>query len=240
MAVPGGRDVIGYASSISPLDLTTFLKKSKAVNKPIPGKKLPRHQTCGLERPETIQKLSVLFVCKANLCRSPACVGVLTRFLHDAGIADLVTVDSAGILDEYQGKKPAWKMRYAGLRRGFRVAGRARRVNRRELDLPGFVIAMDRSVLCELRRLHSRPECDLHLLSDFLPENFPVDLPDPFGGTLRSHREVLNIIQRACNRILADVLLPRLQVQSWRAEVPTCVSKGLPDHGQLQLGRHAC
>lgn len=213
----------------------TFKKERETVNKHIFGSPLGNSQVTRPENYERVHRLSVLFVCKANVCRSPACVGVLKRLLHETETTKLVSVDSAGILDEFQGKKAAWKMRFTAMRRGYQITGRARRINRIELSRPGFVIAMDRSVLMDLRRLHSHPMCDLHLLSDFLPRGYPIDLPDPFGRTLRLHGEVLSTIQMACDRILNELLLPRLRAPARKEtglhyDSPRCSS-----YGQLQL-----
>ena len=38
----------------------------------------------------------VLFVCMGNICRSPTAEGVFRHFVHEAGLAERVEVDSAG------------------------------------------------------------------------------------------------------------------------------------------------
>ncbi|HEY4789981.1 MAG TPA: low molecular weight phosphotyrosine protein phosphatase, partial [Actinomycetes bacterium] len=45
----------------------------------------------------------VLFVCTGNICRSPTAEAVLRRRLTEAGLADAVEVDSAGLGDWHVG-----------------------------------------------------------------------------------------------------------------------------------------
>jgi protein-tyrosine phosphatase len=46
----------------------------------------------------------ICFVCSGNICRSPTAEAVLRRRLADAGLADQVEVDSAGLGDWHVGK----------------------------------------------------------------------------------------------------------------------------------------
>jgi protein-tyrosine phosphatase len=46
----------------------------------------------------------VCFVCSGNICRSPTAEVVLRRLLDEAGIADRVSVDSAGLGDWHLGQ----------------------------------------------------------------------------------------------------------------------------------------
>ncbi len=155
-------------------------------------------------------KLSILFVCAGNVCRSPAGQGVMEYFVARRGLKSQVKVDSAGILDDCVGAKAAWRMRLAAFLRGYRVHGRARMINRLDLDRFDLVIAMDRQVQRELQRLHSRPSCQLSLLSEFLPDDAPPDVPDPINKPLKTFHVVLDMIEQACPAIL-DILQLHLQ-----------------------------
>ena len=41
-------------------------------------------------------KVSVLFVCMGNICRSPMAHGVFKHMVKEAGLSDQIKVDSAG------------------------------------------------------------------------------------------------------------------------------------------------
>jgi protein-tyrosine phosphatase len=182
---------------------------------------------------------SILFVCRGNLCRSPACSAVFQKLLGIFEIHQPLSVDSAGILGDWAGSKPAARMRTAGARKGYRIEGRARRINRKELNRAGTVIAVDRSTLRELRHIHSRPVCDLFLFSDFLPGEYPRDLPDPFGESLEFHLDVLGIIERGCSRLLNDLIIPRFLKPQWMTAGSAYQSLLTPDNRQFITARQS-
>lgn len=94
------------------------------------------------------QKLSILFVCAGNVCRSPACQSVMEHFIAQNGLVDHISVDSAGIFDDRNGEKADRRMRWAAFAKGYSISGRSRRVSRTDLDRFDFVIALDQTILC--------------------------------------------------------------------------------------------
>ena len=50
--------------------------------------------------------LRILFVCMGNICRSPTAEGILRTKLDAAGLAEAVTLDSAGTGDWHVCKGP--------------------------------------------------------------------------------------------------------------------------------------
>ena len=73
------------------------------------------------------RKRGVLFVCLANICRSPAAAGVLEAHAERRGLGSQVEVDSAGTSGYQQGELPDPRMAEAAARRGYVVAGYAPR-----------------------------------------------------------------------------------------------------------------
>lgn len=153
---------------------------------------------------------SVLFVCMGNICRSPAAEGVMLSCLAARRLAGRVVVDSAGTLDYHAGEPADARMRRAAAGRGYELASTARRVRLEDLERFDLVVAMDRSNLEELRELAAAAEpgaeVKLRLLSEFLPQGAPRDVPDPYWGGERGFDQVLDMLEEACPRILAELL----------------------------------
>jgi len=60
-----------------------------------------------------MKKISVLFVCLGNICRSPAAEAIFINLLEKKGLKDGFIVDSAGTGSWHIGKKADSRMRIA-------------------------------------------------------------------------------------------------------------------------------
>src|SRR6266542_4264603 len=81
----------------------------------------------------------VCFVCSGNICRSPMAEAVLRRMVADAGLADRVTVSSAGIGGWHAGDGADPRAMTALRRRGYFLDHAARQwrpVDCGDLDVP--------------------------------------------------------------------------------------------------------
>ena len=69
----------------------------------------------------TNEKVSVLFICLGNICRSPAAHAVMQHLVEERGCADRYMIDSAGIGNWHVGQLPDKRMREHGRQRGYSV-----------------------------------------------------------------------------------------------------------------------
>ena len=148
---------------------------------------------------------SILFVCTANLCRSPTAEGVLRRMLAARGP---VEVDSAGTHDYHAGAPPSPGAVAAAGRRGYDITGRvARRVKPADFDHFDLILAMDRGNLANLRSIapsHTRQK--IELLLAYGEKYSGKEVPDPYGGPEDGFELAVDMIEDGC-RGLAAVLL---------------------------------
>ncbi len=71
-----------------------------------------------------------------------------------------------------------------------------------EFDL---VIAMDRENLADICGLVDHPRASVKMLSDFLDDDWPIDVPDPYYGGEEGFDTVLDMLEAACPRILESL-----------------------------------
>ena len=148
--------------------------------------------------------MRVLFVCLGNICRSPTAEGVLRHKLSEAGLDERVEVDSAGTGDWHVGKAPDMRTRQAAQRRGYDLSLlRARQVSVDDFARFDLVLAMDHSNLRDLKGLRrGGSEPDLFLRRYGL---VPEEVPDPYYGGEEGFEEVLDLIEQACDGLVAEI-----------------------------------
>src|SRR5215510_704899 len=96
----------------------------------------------------------ICVVCLGNICRSPMAEVLIKSELGRAGLADRVSVESAGTGDWHLGEPMDRRARAELARRGYDgSAHRARQISADWLDRFDLLIAMDASNLRDLQRM---------------------------------------------------------------------------------------
>jgi protein-tyrosine phosphatase len=149
----------------------------------------------------------LLFVCLGNICRSPAAEAVFANLAAEAGVTDAFEVDSAGTGAWHVGEPADPRMRRAATRRGISISSIARQFTPDDFDEFDLVLAMDGSNLETLARMAPEAKREkLVLFRDFDPDAAGEDVPDPYYGGPRGFDEVLDIVTRAGEGLLASLL----------------------------------
>jgi protein-tyrosine phosphatase len=137
--------------------------------------------------------LSILFVCTANICRSPMASGLFKSILEDKAGSTEWQVGSAGTW-ALSGEPAALGSQTAMRAKGIDISDhRARGVSRDLLESADLVLTMERgqkeSLHAEFPDLAER----IHLLSEVVSQ--VVDVDDPYGGTLSEYEEAAAFIE---------------------------------------------
>lgn len=148
----------------------------------------------------------VLFVCMGNICRSPAGEAVMQRFAEEFDVD--VEVDSAGTHDYHTGDAPDVRMQRAAEARGYELKSRGRQVTRQDLDPSRFdlVLAMDAENHAVLQEMAGGLKTHIRMFSDYLDDNWPSDVPDPYYGEDDGFDQVLDMLEEGCPIILQTLM----------------------------------
>ena len=151
---------------------------------------------------------SILFVCTANICRSPTAEGILRRLLAHVGHAKGFEVASAGTHDYHVGKPPFPAAVEIAKRRGYDITGCvARRITSNDFDHYDAILAMDKSNLASLRTIApTRSKQKIELLLEYGDKYYGKEVPDPYGGGEQEFSLALDMIEDGC-RGLARLLV---------------------------------
>ncbi len=150
------------------------------------------------------RRVHLLFVCMGNICRSPTAHGVCRDKLRAAGLAERVTVDSAGTHDYHRGEPPDRRSQRHALRRGVDLSDlRARCLRPDDFERADLVLLMDHDNLQHARRLCPAPlHGKLHLLTRYCRIHRSPVVPDPYDGGEAGFEQVLDLVDDACDGLI--------------------------------------
>ena len=146
----------------------------------------------------------VLFVCMGNICRSPMAEGVFRHMVRQAGLDDIVKVDSAGTHAFHAGETPDKRAQAIAAKRGFDIADlRARQVQDKDFEAYDLILAMDWDNLGLLQQIAPKnAHHKLQLLMRFATEHESATIPDPYYGAQQGFEQAFDFIEDACAGLL--------------------------------------
>ncbi len=129
----------------------------------------------------------------------------MRRLVEAEGMDDRITIDSAGTIGFHTGKAADRRMRAAAQQRGLELTSRARQVTAADLQAFDLVVAMDADNARDLNALADGGSANIVLLSSFLDDDWPSDVPDPYYGGDEGFEFVLEMLDAACPKILESL-----------------------------------
>jgi protein-tyrosine phosphatase len=154
-----------------------------------------------------MSKVSVLFVCMGNICRSPTAEGVFRRLVAEAGLGHAVHIDSAGTHAYHVGASPDRRAQAAAQGRGYDLSCLiGRQVSDRDFTAFDYILAMDQDNLANLvQRCPPDHSHKLSLFLDFSERFRGHEVPDPYYGGPQGFDLVLNMVEDGALGLLADI-----------------------------------
>ncbi|MGI8645344.1 MAG: low molecular weight protein-tyrosine-phosphatase, partial [Nocardioides sp.] len=166
-----------------------------------------------LPPPRTPGRYRLGMVCSGNICRSPTAEVVLSARLADAGLDDLVTVESCGLGDWHVGDpmdpRSAATLTQAGYDASQHRAQQLPTQWSTEAAGLDLLIAMDAGHRRDLLAGGADAE-RVRLFRDFDAADPGADVPDPYYGGQHGFEEVLAMVERTSDA-LATALVTVLE-----------------------------
>ncbi|MBB3542743.1 MULTISPECIES: low molecular weight protein-tyrosine-phosphatase [unclassified Rhizobium] len=162
-----------------------------------------------------MKRISILFVCMGNICRSPLAEGIFSHLVEEAGFAGRFEIDSAGTGSWHQGDHPDRHSITTARGHGIDISRqRARQITMEDFGHFDLILAMDQENLSELRRRH--PEAmNVHLFGDIALET-GEDIPDPYYGGADDFELVYARLFTGCRKLLEGLGTDNA---SWRGKI---------------------
>ncbi len=150
----------------------------------------------------------VCFVCTGNICRSPMAEFVFRARVAEAGLEDLVEVDSAGTGGWHEGEGADPRTVAVLRENGYAAEHTARQFDPSWFSRLDLVVALDAGHLRALRRLAptERDAEKVRLLLSYDPAaGDDLDVPDPYYGGPEGFDACLEMVEAASHGLLAAV-----------------------------------
>ncbi len=150
----------------------------------------------------------VCFVCTGNICRSPMAEFVFRARVAEAGLEDLVEVDSAGTGGWHEGEGADPRTVTVLRENGYETEHTARQFDPSWFGRLDLVVALDAGHLRALRRLAptERDAEKVRLLRSYDPAaGDDLDVPDPYYGGPEGFDACLEMVEAASHGLLAAV-----------------------------------
>lgn len=156
-------------------------------------------------------KVSVLFVCMGNICRSPTAEGVFKAIVVEQNLTDVIVTDSAGTHAYHVGNPPDERAQATANNHGIDLSDLvARKVSPHDFEVFDYIIAMDNDNLANLNKLQqqlSHPtNASVHLFMEFAKNWHNDEVPDPYYGGANGFDEVYKMVTDASQGLLKEIL----------------------------------
>jgi protein-tyrosine phosphatase len=147
---------------------------------------------------------SILFVCTANICRSPMAEGVLRKLLAEKGMLDKFEIDSAGTHDYQIGKPPFETAVECTKKRGYEIVHLvSRKIRPHDFDHFDYILCMDKSNIANLKTIApTRCKQKIELLLEYGDKYQGKEIPDPYGREERDFELALDMIEDGCRGLV--------------------------------------
>ena len=129
----------------------------------------------------------------------------MADLVEKAGLADQITIDSAGTGPWHVGELPDARARAAAKKRGLHLTSRGRQLSEADFDRFDLIVVMDDVNLRHVEQMAGRRTTpEIRLLRSFDPASPPnAHVPDPYAGGADGFEHVLDLCEAACAGLLA-------------------------------------
>jgi len=156
-----------------------------------------------------MDKISVLFVCLGNICRSPAAEAIFQSLINDKGVGNQFIVDSAGTGNWHVGKKADSRMRFAAKQRNINITSHARQIREDDFRKFKYILVMDQSnfnnVIDFKNRVKGSDYAKIYKIQDFSSIFLEKEVPDPYFGGDAGFDHVLDILEDSVSCFLENI-----------------------------------
>lgn len=151
--------------------------------------------------------MKILFVCTANLCRSPLAHGICLALLEDYPILQPpIHIASAGT-HAYRDSPPNQQSQAIAKQHHIDISTlRSQKLIIEDFQNYHHIIAMDQNNLRHMQEICPQQHTKkIKRLLGYAPETWQTDIPDPYGLGEHGFSKIYDLIHQGCLGLLSEV-----------------------------------
>ncbi len=154
---------------------------------------------------------SILFVCKANICRSPVLEATLQHLAVQRGLQRQLRVDSCGIGWFHLGQHPDPRAFEAAKQRGILVDHTAQQFQDEFFDQFDLILTVDSDLAeqLKLRAKNQKQRQKIRLATEFSSKFKGKAIPDPYYMNPNGFEEMMEMVVDCCEGVLDQWVLKK-------------------------------
>ena len=154
-----------------------------------------------------MRKISVLFVCMGNICRSPMAEAVFKNMLAQKGLSDRYLVASAATDSWHLGQPPHKGTLTELAKNKISFPGKiSQKLTNQDIKTFDYIVLMDEENVQDVKRYFG---VTLPRLLDYAPESKTKDVPDPYYNG--NFSEVYRLVTLGCRGLLETIITKEFQ-----------------------------
>jgi len=153
-------------------------------------------------------KKSILFVCYANICRSPSAEAIFREKALRSGLHERFELDSAGISDLFEGQAADQRTIAHASARGYHISSLSRVFDpAKDFEKYDMIVTMDHSITRALMKKATNPawQKKIRIITDFKIRWNYNEIPDPYFGGEEGFELVIDLLEDACQGLLSEL-----------------------------------
>lgn len=124
--------------------------------------------------------------------------------IADAGLDGQIFCDSAGTIGYHAGEPADSRMREHASRRGYALLSRSRKVTPDDFETFDHILAMDDDNYRDLVAMAGPYRDKVSRMASYCARHRAKAVPDPYYGGAAGFEEVLDLLEDACDNLLAE------------------------------------
>ena len=152
-------------------------------------------------------KISVLFVCLGNICRSPLAMNLFKQEVKNRRLSDHFEIDSCGTSNYHIGEGPDTRTIANAKKNGLDMSHSARQFTAEDFVKFDYILVMDKNNLANVQALDPQNKFNhkVYLMREFDSVDKGSEVPDPYFGGEEGFQNVYEILQRSVKNLLDHI-----------------------------------